>query len=177
MKPEKLFNLLATAIILKEPFDAEAPLRYLITQRADHESTFPGKWTVPGGHLDMKDITEYTKETEHYWYNVMEKALRREVQEECALEIKNIWYLTSLVRLKDDGTGSMVLSFVADQVGGEVKLDEDMQDYAWVTYEEAKKYDLLDGILEEFYMIERKKLGEHDVEWERITEGSAVGGE
>lgn len=168
MKPEKLFNLLATAIILKDPLEDDNEIRYLITHRSNNETTFPGKWTVPGGHLDMKDITEFPKETEHYWYNVMEKALRREVKEECNLDIKNIWYLTSLVRVKDDGTGSMVLSFVAEQAGGEVKLDGDMQGYKWVTYEEAKSYDLLDGILEEFYMIEKKKLGEQDVEWMRI---------
>lgn len=168
MSKEQLFNLLATAIILKEPFESDSKPRYLITQRSNKEKTFPGAWTVPGGHLDLEDITDFPKQTEYYWYNCLERALRREVQEEVNLKIKNIWYLTSLVRIKDDGHGSMVISFVADYDGGDVKLDDDMQDWKWVTYEEAKKYNLIDGIIEEFYMIERKHSGERDVEWERL---------
>jgi len=168
MSQEQLFNLLATAIILKEPFESGKKPQYLITQRSDNEKTFPGLWTVPGGHLDVEDITDFPKQTEHYWYNCLERALKREVVEECNLKIKNIWYLTSLVRLKDDGHGSMVISFVADYAGGKVKISEDMQDFAWVTYEESKKYKLFDGILEEFYMVERKLSGEKDVEWERL---------
>ena len=168
MSKEQLFDLVATAIILKEPFESGAKPRYLITQRSDDEETFPGLWTVPGGHLDAEDSTAFPKQTEIYWYNCLERALRREVKEECNLKIKNIWYLTSLVRLKDDGHGSMVISFVADNAGGKVEIGEDMQDFAWVTYEEAKNYKLFDGILEEFYMIERKLAGECDVEWERI---------
>lgn len=168
MSKEQLFNLLATAIILKEPFESSKKPQYLITQRSDNEETFPGLWTVPGGHLDVEDITDFPKQTEHYWYNCLERALRREVQEEANIKIKNIWYLTSLVRIKDDSHGSMVISFVADYAGGEIKLDKDMQAFAWVTYEESKKYKLFDGILEEFNMIERKLSGERDVEWERL---------
>ena len=61
----------------------------------------------------------------------------------------------------------MVISFACDYAGGEIKLDDDMQNWAWVTYEESKKYQLIDGIVEEFYMIERRHSGERDVEWER----------
>lgn len=164
---KKLFNILATAIILKEPFEVGKKPIYLITQRAESEKTFPGRWTVPGGKLETDDFSELPRETKDYWYNVIEKALRREVKEECNLEIKNIWYLTSLARIKDDGVGSMVLSFVADWESDEVKLDDDMQDHAWVTYEEAKEYDLIDGILDELFMVERYANGERDVEWER----------
>jgi 8-oxo-dGTP pyrophosphatase MutT (NUDIX family) len=167
MANEKMFNLLATAIILQEPYQKGVAPKYFISRRSDEEETFPGKWTVPGGHLETTDFSESPRETENYWYNVLEKALKREVKEECNLDIKNIWYLTSLARVKKDGVGSMVLSFVADYAGGEVKLDEDMVDSAWVTYEEAKEYDLLDGILDELWIAERRMAGEMDVEWQR----------
>lgn len=167
MSNSKMFNILATAIILKKPFKVGEEPIYLITQRAEHEKTFPGKWTVPGGKMETDDYTNSPRETKDYWYNVIEKALRREVKEECNLDIKNIWYLTSLARVHEEGHGSLVISFVADWDKEEVKLDEDMQNYAWVNYEEAKKYDLLDGILDEFYMIEKYAQGERDVEWKR----------
>ena len=48
----------------------------------------------------------------------------------------------------------MVLSFYAPYDSGEVKLDEDSTDYKWVTADDAKNYDLIDGILEEIKMVE-----------------------
>ena len=167
MKPEKLFNLVATAIILKEPYKEGVSPKYLIMKRADNEKNFPGMWTVPGGKLSTDDYTEIKKETEHYWYSVIEKALKREVKEEANIEIRNFWYLTSLAMVGKEGYGSLVLSFVADYAGGEVRIVDDMQDFAWVTYEEAKKYDLIDGILDELYMAERMLAGEKDVVWEK----------
>lgn len=167
MSNSKIFNLLATAIILKEPFKEDEAPKYLIMQRADHEKTFHGKWTVPGGKIETDDYTGLPRETEHYWYNVLEKALKREVKEEANIEIKNVWYLTSLARLTDKEEGLLVLSFVADFAGGDVALEENMQDSAWVTFEEAKDYKLMDGILDELYMAERKLAGEKDIEWER----------
>ena len=77
--------------------------------------------------------------------------------------------ISSLARVKDDGHGNVVISFVADQAGGKVKLCEDMQDYAWVTFEESKKYDLIDGIVDELFMIEKYVKGERDVEWAKVT--------
>jgi hypothetical protein len=44
--------------------------------------------------------------------------------------------------------------------GREVKLQEGEADaYEWVTLEEAKNYDLLDGIYEELEMTEKKEKG------------------
>ena len=37
---------------------------------------------------------------------------------------------------------------------GEVKLDEDATEFAWVTLEEAKNYDLIDGIWDEIREVE-----------------------
>jgi 8-oxo-dGTP pyrophosphatase MutT (NUDIX family) len=169
MNQEKLFNLLATAIILKEPYKKRTASKYLILQRSDHEKTFPGMWTVPGRKLSTKDYTDLPRETKHYWYNVIEKALKREKKEEANIDIKNIWYLTSLARVTNEGYGSLVLSFVADYADGEVKIEDDMQDFAWVTYEEAKKYDLIDGILDELWMTERTLESGKNVEWQRAA--------
>jgi len=87
---QKLFNVLATAIILKDPYSKNKKPLYLILKRSDKEKTFPGRWTVPGGKLSTDDFTTLPKETKDYWYNVIEKALRREVLEESNLKIKNI---------------------------------------------------------------------------------------
>lgn len=169
MNPDKHFQVVATAIILKEPFKKGVAPKYLIMQRGPEEDPFPNMWTVPGGKLKVSEFKDTPRETKDYWYNLVEKALRREVMEESNLEIKKIDYVTSLARITKDGAGSLVLSFMAEKAAGEVKLDKDMQDFAWVTYEEAKKYDLLDGILDELYMADRKLEGETDVVWERTS--------
>jgi len=166
---DKMFNLLASAFVLKEPYTKGVPSKYLILKRSDKEKSFPGMWTVPGGKVHQSDYTNTPRETKEYWYNVLEKGLRREVKEESGIEIKNISYLTSLARLTTEGHGSLVLSFIAEYAGGEIELEENMVDSAWVTYEEAKSYDLIDGILDEIYLAERKLTGEKDVEWQRAV--------
>ena len=145
------FELSITAIVSKDE-------KYLITKRSMGKKRFPGKWTVPGGHMDREDITKHPKDTEECWYNVLEKALEREVKEEVGLKIENVRYLTSLAVEDKSGTMPIVISCLADYKNGEVRLEEDEADeYAWVTTEEAKKYDLIGGILEEFIMADKMR--------------------
>jgi 8-oxo-dGTP pyrophosphatase MutT (NUDIX family) len=154
------FEVAITAIILKDG-------KYLITRRSPTKKRFPSMWTVPGGHLEPADFMSYPKDTEHYWYNVLEKALAREVEEEVGLTIENVRYVTSLATEFKDGAASIVISCLADYKGGEVKLQEEETDKAeWVTTEEAKNYELLDGILDELVMADAMRKGER-YEWKR----------
>ena len=105
------------------------------------------------------------KDTSSHWYNVLEDLLRREVMEETGLEIKNIRYLTSLTFVRPDGIPVVVVSLYADHAGGDVVLNEESVDHAWVTLEEAKKYDLIEGIYEELEMLDRVLKGEAADEW------------
>jgi 8-oxo-dGTP pyrophosphatase MutT (NUDIX family) len=154
------FEVVITAIIQKDG-------NYLITRRSMTKKRFPGQWTVPGGHLEPADFMSYPKDTEHYWYNVLEKALAREIQEEVGLKIENVRYVTSLATEHKDGAASIVLSCLADYVSGEVKLQENETDkYEWVSTEEAKKYELLDGIYDELAMADALLKGEKS-QWKR----------
>jgi 8-oxo-dGTP diphosphatase len=144
--------------------------KYLITRRSPNKKRFPGMWTVPGGKLEAKDYLELKKDTEFYWYNVLEQTLNREVKEEVGIDIKNVEYLTSLATVHTDGSPSLVISCAADYIGGEVVLQpEESDQYAWVTSEESKKYPLLDGIYEEFVMVDKRRKGEK-VLWQRFQE-------
>lgn len=156
-----LHEIVITAIIAKDG-------KFLITRRAPNKKRFPGMWTVPGGKLETNDYLKLEKDTEHYWYNVLERALQREVKEETALNIKNIEYLTSLATIHSDGTPSLVISCSADYAEGEVKLQEEEEDqYAWVSLEEAKNYKLIDGIYDELVMADKKLKGIKG-EWQRF---------
>jgi len=143
---DRLHEVVITAIVIKND-------KYLIIRRSSNKKRFPGKWTVPGGKLEISDYVNLPKETEFYWYNVLEKVLKREVREEVGIEIKNIEYVISLATIHADGNPSLVISCLADYVSGEIELQEDETDkHAWVSLKEAEKYDLLDGIYEELVM-------------------------
>jgi 8-oxo-dGTP diphosphatase len=155
-----LHEVAITAIIIKDG-------KYLIMRRDQAKKRFPGMWKVPGGRLETSDYLALPKDTEHYWYNVLERTLRREVKEEAGLEIDNIEYLTSLATVHADKAPSLVISCTADYVGGEVKLQPGETDQsAWVSLEEAKNYALIDGIWDELALAERKRRGERQ-EWGR----------
>jgi len=161
MENQYLHEVAITAIIVKDG-------KFLITRRSPTKKRFPGKWTVPGGKLESKDYLDLPKDTEFYWYNVLERTLRREVKEEVGLDIDNVEYLTSLATVHNDGSPSLVISCIADFAGGEAVLQKEESDaFAWVSLQEARSYDLLDGISDELAMADMKRQGKK-VEWKRF---------
>lgn len=154
------FEVVITAIIVKDG-------KFLVTRRSMTKKRFPGMWTVPGGHLETKDYLDLPKDTEHYWYNVLEKTLAREVKEEVGVEINNVDYVTSLASVHTDGNPSIVISCMGDYVSGEVKLQEgETDEYRWVSLEEAREIPLIDGIYDELAMAEARRSGKK-MEWKR----------
>lgn len=149
----KAHYVVATAIIVKDG-------KYLITQRASHEKVWPNMWTVPGGKLNVDDYATRKKDAgTELWYNVAEDLVHREVMEEVGIKIKKLGYVTSCAYIRPDGIPTLIISLYADWKSGKVKLNKDMQDYAWVTLKEAKKYSLIDGIWEELEMLDRIRRG------------------
>ncbi len=160
-----LHEVAITAIIVKDG-------KYLITRRSPNKKRFPGMWIVPGGKMETSDYLKLPKDTEFYWYNVLERTLKRELKEEVGIEIDNIEYVTSLATVHTDGSPSLVISCMADYVSGDIKLKEDESDqYAWVSLEEAKNYQLIDGIYDELAMVENKRKGNKS-EWQRFNNES-----
>jgi len=155
-----LHEVAITAIVVKDG-------KYLITRRVLTKKRFPGKWTVPGGRIETGDYINLPKDTEECWYNVLERVVRREVKEEVGLEIKNIDYVTSLALIDKEGTPIFIISCAADWESGEITLQEEETDqFAWVTLEESKTYDLIGGIYEELRMADARRKGDKS-EWKR----------
>ena len=89
----------------------------------------------------------------------MDWLVSKEVREEVGLEIGKVEYLTDLVFIRPDGFPVVTLSFWCMYKSGEVKLNGEMTEFAWVTVEEAENYDLIEGIWEEIRDV--GKLIEH----------------
>ncbi len=130
--------------------------KYLVTKRSPTKKVHPNKWTVPGGGLEVDDYIGSEETYPGQWYSPIEKALRREVKEEVNIEIGKVEYLLDLTFIRPDGIPVIVLSYYAPYISGDVKLDEDAVEFRWVTLEEAKKLDLIEGIADEIEMVNNK---------------------
>lgn len=160
VKNQKMHYLVATCIIVRNG-------KYLIAKRASYEPAFPNKWTVPGGKLESKEFTSRKNDAGNLWYNVLEELVEREVMEEVGLEIMDIGYVTSLSYIRDDGVPTIIVSLYANYKSGEIRLCKALTEYAWVTLEEAKKYDLIEGIHDELTMLEMHLKGQKLGKWKR----------
>lgn len=151
---KELHRIAITVIIYKKEGDT---LKYLVTKRAPHKIAHPNKWTVPGGGLNTDDYLHGPQDHGNAgWYNAVENALTREIKEEVGVQIKDPKYLLDLTFIRPDNIPVLVLSYYAAYVGGEVKLDEDNTEFAWISVIEGKSYDLIPGIYEELEMVEEK---------------------
>jgi 8-oxo-dGTP pyrophosphatase MutT (NUDIX family) len=151
IKDKELHRVAVTTIV----YNSEG--KYLITQRSPAKKAFPGKWVVPGGGLTVDDYMHDAPSTSAgHWHFPVEKALRRELREEVNIEIDNPQFLLDISFIRGDGIPVLILSYYARYKSGDVKIDEDTVDFAWVTLEEAKKYDLIESIWEQIEMVDKK---------------------
>jgi len=154
IKDKELHRITSTSIIYKK---TKLGLVYLITKRSLEKKVMPGKWTVPGGGLNVDDYinTPVSTKGSKQWYGSLERSLHREVKEEVNLEIGKPEFLVDLTFIRPDGIPVICFSYFAKYISGVVKLDEDAVDFKWVTVKEAKKYDLIDGIWGEIRDVEK----------------------
>lgn len=155
----ELHRVAATAIIHRDG-------KYLIVKRSPDKTVFAGRWCVPGGGLEMEDYINTPKTTPDAWYYAVENSLKREIKEEAGLEVEKPKYLLDLVLIRSDGIPVVTLSYYCNWKSGEVKLNEENTGYKWVSFEEAKNYDLIEGILQEIKMVDEilKKVNSKKVE-------------
>ena len=153
----ELHRIITTVIIYKPNFT------YLIIRRALHKKMMPDKWTVPGGGLNIDDYIHLRPATEGapQWYGTLSNTTKREIKEEVNVEIGKPELLTDLTFIRPDSIPCICFSYFALYISGDVKLDEDATEFAWVTLEEAKNYDLIGGVWEEIRQADEilKKRG------------------
>lgn len=149
-KENKLFYFVANVVIYRE-----SDGRCLILKRSEKEKVHPGKYAVPGGKLEWKDL-DISKPTRMNgdvfdFENAVEDLLAREAKEEAGVDIeRDIKYINSVAFIRPDETPVILIKFAAKYKSGEVVLEpEAFVDYAWVNSEEVKNYDCIDGIKEE----------------------------
>ena len=111
---------------------------YLLCKMADDRGVFPGQWALSGGGVEPGER--------------IEEALRREVREELGeqLVLSEItpWTFSDDIRTKTYADGSqeeiymIYLIFDCVAANREVKINEEVQAFAWVKAEDLGSYDL-----------------------------------
>lgn len=151
----ELHRIVSTAIIYKKD-------KFLITRRSLDKKVWPGRWTFPGGGLEIDDYVNTKPTTKsNIWYFALVGSLKREVKEEVGIEMGDVKYLLDLAFIRPDNIPVITLSFYAPWKKGKVKLNNESMGYAWIKANEVKKYDLIEGIDTEIKMVDRILKGKN----------------
>ena len=150
IEDRELHRIVTTTLIYKPDHT------YLITKRAPHKKSHPNKWTIPGGGLTVDDYinTPMSEHGPNLWYGALENSLKREIQEEVNVVIGKPELLTDMAFIRPDNIPVICFSYFAPYISGDVRLDEDATEFAWVTLEQAKAYDLIPGVWDEIRQID-----------------------
>lgn len=155
----ELHRIVVTVLVYKPNFT------YLITKRSLDKKMFPGKWHIPGGGVSMDDYINTPPSTDNFkqWYRALENTLRREIREEVTVEIGTPEFLVDYTFIQSNGIPALGLSYFAPYVSGEVTLNDESTEFAWITIDEVGNYDFIDGIEGEIKEIDeilkKRKLG------------------
>jgi 8-oxo-dGTP diphosphatase len=92
-----------------------------------------GKWSIPGGKIELGETSF--------------EAARREVREECSIEVKIERVLDSVDNIIRDEDGRVKYHFViidllARYVSGEIRAASDAEECRWVTPQELLELDI-----------------------------------
>ena len=125
--------------------------RILLEKRKNSPSK--GKWSVPGGLVDLGETTE--------------EAVIREVKEETGLEVYDprLVDVVSYISLGEKGAVMyhyVIIDYLVTSKGGKPKAASDADDLKWVSFCEVEEYDLTDSF-RRFFQRNRQKLENYNL--------------
>lgn len=128
-----LHSLIVNALVVKDN-------KILISQRGLSENHDPGKWTVPGGKVEI---------TEGNVWNILEETLKKEVKEEVDLEVgEDIKLITNNTFIRTGGQHVVAMIFICYWISGVAKPAEDTNAVAWITENDLDSYNFSPNVVE-----------------------------
>ncbi len=107
-----------------------------------------GKWSIPGGLVELGEGVEQT--------------VIREVKEETSLEVEKPEHIDIVDNIIRDQNGEIeyhfvIIDYFVKLKGGTMKASSDAEELKWITFNEVEKYDLT-KTFREFFQRNRQKL-------------------
>ena len=107
-----------------------------------------GKWSIPGGLVELGESVEQT--------------VLREVEEETGLEVEKPEHIDVVDNVVRDDNGEIMYHFVIIDYfvklkGGTLKAASDAEELKWVSLNDVEKYDLT-KTFKEFFQRNKQKL-------------------
>ncbi len=105
--------------------------KFLLVQRSEDDDIFPGKWQNLGGKIELGET--------------IESAIKREVKEEIGLTVnqKPVFLQSYSWKKDEDSPARLGIIFLLKLSGTikdyKIKLDEELNNFEWFTFDEAKK--------------------------------------
>ena len=111
-----------------------------------------GKWSIPGGLVELGEGVEQT--------------VVREVMEETGLEVEKPSLIDIVDNVTRDRSGEIryhfvIIDFSVKLKGGTLKAQSDAEELRWVAFDEVEKYDLT-KTFREFFQRNMQKLEKLD---------------
>jgi 8-oxo-dGTP diphosphatase len=109
-----------------------------------------GKWSIPGGLVDLGENLEQT--------------VIREVKEETQLDVENPELIDAVDNVTIDGEGRVqyhfvIIDYFVKLKGGTIKASSDAEELQWTPFEEIENH-VLTETFREFFVRNRSKLEE-----------------
>ncbi len=122
--------------------------RDLILLEKRKNSPGEGKWSVPGGLVDLGESAE--------------RAVIREVKEETGLEVvePRLIDVVSYISMGESDRVRyhfVIIDYLVTIIGGKLKAASDADDLKWVSFNEVEKYDLTESF-RSFFERNKEKL-------------------
>lgn len=122
--------------------------RDLILLEKRKNSPGEGKWSIPGGLVDLGETAE--------------RAVIREVKEETGLEVvkPRLIDVVSYISMGESGRVRyhfVIIDYLVTTKGGKLKAASDADDLKWVSFNEVEEYDLTESF-RSFFERNKEKL-------------------
>ena len=118
--------------------------KFLIIKRSNKTRGEHGFWEFPGGRMEFGETPEET--------------LSRELLEEVGLKVEIIKPLDTWSFFRDENTQIVGITYLCEAVSSEVILSEEHVDFAWVTFEDIRNYNIKPHIIEQIERWYKREL-------------------